>query len=309
VKGDRKSTTWRVALVTAAVAIATVGTVASPAAADTGVIPQSDALPWTDPAHQSPLEQLMNRIASNIAQRPVRIYCDGENDWARLAADNGFDASAYNSWVIYRYSESSRTFSESSDVAHIRPEMCRLLWRYAMATEKPTKCATVIEQTKKVVTTIKVAKKVRTRVKVRGKWKVVTKTVRVPKKVTKQVTQEVPGPPEPCYTGIFIDPAAPPEYPDIAFALMELGRDAVYLLEFQVGRSIDTPWEVRARCLSMQLVPWIATQFGATLDDGRAIASYAYNVFYQSWQTYSFWSPDCAENGSLDVSPRDGVWP
>jgi hypothetical protein len=85
----------RVAAIASIAAIA-----AAPALADSPVLPQTDALPWTDPNHLSPLERLANQVASKIAERPVQVYCDGANDWARLAAEQGFDPNTFSSWVV-----------------------------------------------------------------------------------------------------------------------------------------------------------------------------------------------------------------
>jgi hypothetical protein len=294
----------RVAAIAAVVAVA-----AAPAFADTPALPQTDALPWTDANHLSPLEQLANQVASKIAQRPVRVYCDGANDWAHLAAEQGFDPATFSTWVVYWYYSDTRTISRDSDIAHLSTPICRDLWQFGMAAVKPTKCPTVIRQTKSVVSTIRVAKKVRARVKVKGKWKTLIKTIHVPKKVTHQVTQEVPGAPAPCYSGTSLAATAPRNYADYAWALMQLGRDSIYMHDFRVGVSIDGPFEVRSNCLGIEEIPEIAVQFGATPDDAHSIASYAYNVIYARWAGQPYWSADCRANGPLDTSPGDGIFP
>jgi hypothetical protein len=300
----------RFRLVGRVVAIASAAAIAAaPAFADSPVLPQTEALPWTDPNHLSPLEQLANRVASKIAQRPVRVYCDGANDWAQLAAQQGFDPNAFSTWVAYWYYGDTRTISRDSDIAHISPRVCRDLWRYGMAAVKPTKCPTVTRQTKTVVRTITVTRKVRGRVKVKGKWKTAIKTIRVPKKVTRQVTQDVPGAPAPCYSGTSLAAGTPADYPDYVWALMQLGRDSIYMHDFRVGVPADGPFDIRADCLGIEAIPDIAAQFGATADDAHSIASYAYNVFYASWRGQPFWSADCRENGRLDTSPGDGTFP
>ena len=294
----------RVAVIAVAVASA-----AASAFADTPALPQTDALPWTDSNHLSPLEQLANQVASKIAQRPVRVYCDGENDWARLAAEQGFDPNAVSTWVVYWYYSDTRTISRDSDIAHVSPRVCRDLWQFGMAAVKPTKCPTVTRQTKTVVTTIKVPKKVKTRVKVKGKWKIVTKTIRVSKQVTRQVTRDVAGPPAPCYSGASLAASARGNYADYVYALMQLGAASIYMHDFRVGVSIDGPFAIRGNCLGIEAIPEIAVQFGATSDDAHAIASYAYNVFYARWKGQPYWSADCRENGPLDISPGDGTFP
>jgi hypothetical protein len=297
-------------LVIRVAAIASVAAIAAaPALADAPVLPQTNALPWTDPNHLSPLEQLANQVASKIAQRPVRVYCDGENDWAHLAAEQGFDPNTFATWVSFWYYGDTRTISRNSDIAHISPRVCRDLWRYGMAAVKPTKCPTVTHRTKTVVTTIMVSKKVRAKVKVKGKWKTVIKSIRVPKKVKRQVTQDVPGAPAPCYSGASLAAGTPANYADYVYALMQLGRDSIYMHDFRIGVPIDGPFDIRANCLGIEAIPDIAVQFGATPDDAHSIASYAYNVFYASWRAQPYWSADCRENGRLDTSPGDGTFP
>jgi hypothetical protein len=257
----------------------------------------------------SPLEQLANQVASHIAQRPVRVYCDGDNDWATLAAKEGFDPNTLDTWVVYWYRSDSRTFAQNSDIAHMSPGICRSLWEYGKAPVKPTKCPTVVRQTSIVKTTIKVPKRVTRRVKVRGKWRVVKKIVLVPKTVIQQVTQRVDGPPAPCYTSAGLAQGTPAGYASYVWALFRLARDSIFMFDWRVGASIDGPWAARANCLGIQWLPWIAAQFGATADDGRSIARFEFDNVSTRWAGEPYWSADCRENGPLDLSPGDGVWP
>jgi hypothetical protein len=294
-------------LVVCAVAVAAV---AGFARADTGVLPDTEALPWTDPDHLSPLEQLANGIATTIAGRAVRVYCDGDNDWATLAANEGFDPEQFSSWVVYYYDPDDNTVYEDADIAHMPPRICRSLWTYGKAALKPTKCPTTVEQTKTVVTTIRVAKRVRVRVKVAGKWKYVIRTVRVPRKVTRRVTTEVDGPPAPCYEDGILNPGAPAEYFDDVRALFELGRDAALMGDLRQGVPDDPGvFEPHSTCAGLQKIPLIAQRFGATADDAQSIAQYADASIYARWAGSPFWSADCHENGPLDQTPGDGVWP
>ena len=50
------------------------------ARAETVTLPTGSGLPWSDPQHQGPLEQLAGRIARRIAGRPVTVRCEGDTD-------------------------------------------------------------------------------------------------------------------------------------------------------------------------------------------------------------------------------------
>ncbi len=140
-------------LIVACVAIAACAVcVPAVADADTPVLPTSDSLPWTDPAHHSPLEELATSVASRIAQRSVRVYCDGETDWEALGAAREFDPNGVAGLVDtpHYYYPATRTFVDSADIAHLSPEACQFLWQYGMASAKQTKCPTMLTQEKTV---------------------------------------------------------------------------------------------------------------------------------------------------------------
>ena len=279
-------------------------------ASDTAPLPNTDSLPWTNPNHLSPLEQLANGVGSTIAGRAVRLYCDGDNDWATLAANQGFDPDAFSSWVVYYYNPTDNSVFEDANIAHMPPRICRNLWNYGKAAQKPTTCPTVVEQTKTVTTTVRVAKRMRVRVKVGGKWKYVSRTVRVPKKVKKTITQEVDGPPAPCYDTGILKPSAPGEYFADVRSLFELAIDSAQMGDLRQGVPNDTAlFDRHSTCVGLQKLPYVAQRFGATADDGRSIAAFVDEMIYARWEGSSSWSADCRENGPLDLTPGDGVWP
>lgn len=308
------------------------------AGADAPVLPRSDSLPWTDPSHHSPLEDLATSIASKIAQRPVRVYCDGQTDWDALGAAREFDPNGVAGFVDppQYYYAATRTFADSADITHLSPGACRFLWQYGMASAKPTQCPVVLTQQRTVVRTVYVPKKVKVRVKlkekwvskrvrvkgkwvakrvkVKARWVTRTRTVRVPKRVSEQVSENVDGPPAPCYRDGTLAANAPSDYPRYVLALQVLAHESVHLLDDHSGASVDLPFEARAECYGMQWLPSVATSFGATPDDARAIAEYYYAVIYPTRQglangPYPYWSADCRQDGPLDLSPGDGVWP
>jgi hypothetical protein len=292
--------------------------------ADSVTVPPDAGLPWTDPAHRGPLEVLASQIASRIAGRPVTVQCLGDTDWAALGmtTELGF--------VPFRYYASSRLIAEDASVAYLAPRTCWYLQELAKAALKPTKCQppttvgeTVYESQYRLV---KARVQVTRRVRAKGKW--VTKKVWVTRPVWKQVrvpktvTREVPGEPTPCYLGdrLFATPMPQSywdEYQNYAQAVLTLAHESVHLALTRAGVSIDRYLPVSetwANCRGLQWMPWVAEQLGATPDDARAIARFAYDYIYPGYQGVSnngspYWSPDCRQDGPLDLTAGDGVWP
>jgi hypothetical protein len=309
----------RVIGVTAFSAVALALAVIAPTAlADDAVLPQSDSLPWTDPGHESPLEVLDSQIASEIARRPVRSYCNGDNDWNALGASREFDPGGVGGFVdAGYYYTATRTLVESAMNEQLSPRACWYLWQYAMAPLKPTKCQTFTTQIATNYRTVaykaKVRQRVKVRVKVKGKsvtrYRWVTRTVTKTKQVPTTTTQQVEGPAAPCYGSTATPTVGWDEYNNYAFALLVLAHESVHLLDLTAGASVDQPFEARAQCIGIQLIPSVATRLGATADDARSIAQYALDRIYPRYEGTPYWSADCRQGGPLDLSPTDGIWP
>jgi hypothetical protein len=212
------------------------------------------------------------------------------------------------------YYPSTRTFYDGADITHLSPRTCEYLWHYAVATAKQAKCPTVTTQVRSFAPSTS-ARRSEVSVKVKGKWVTKTKHVRVPKKVTEQVTESVPGPPAPCYANGALASSAPSDYANYVFALQVLTHESIHLYDFRSGGTIDQPFEIRAECQGMQWLTRVATSLGTTADDAQAIANYYYyTVIYPTRKAlangpYPYWSADCHQDGPLDLSPGDGVWP
>jgi hypothetical protein len=96
-----------------------------------------------------------------------------------------------------------------------------------------------------------------------------------------------------------------------------LAHESIHLLQDVPGVSVAAVLptsETDANCYGLQWVPCVAQQFGATPDDALAIAKYAYDVLYPRYQGIThngspYWSADCHQDGPLDLTPGDGVWP
>jgi len=306
-------------LVCALLAGALAAVAASSARADTPVLPDDGSLPWTDPAHASPLEQFLTGLASEVAERQVRVYCNGETDWNSLGSQREFDPNGVGGFVDVRVYWSGEIV-EDSNIAHLSPLACWHLWTFGKASLKPTKCQTTETVTETVYrieryqTTVRV--KVKKRVRVKGKW--VTKTVWTTKKVwrTRQVpvtlTKQVPGPPAPCYG---TQGASPPAegwdaYDRYALSFLVFAHESIHLFYDRAGYTyLGARGETLANCYGMQLAPWVAWKLGASEDDARAIGRYIWDRIYANYQGTEYWSADCRADGPLDLSPGDGVWP
>lgn len=313
-----------------AAVLAVVLAVATDARADTGVIPDTPDLPWTDPNHFSPLEVLSSQIASQIAGREVRVYCNGQNDWEILRAQRSIPENVWGYVVVPYYYVVSRTWVSSAPDTKLAPIACQYLWNFAKATSKPTKCdASTTTPTSRFVTVRykqRVAVKIIRRVKVNGAY--VKRRVTVYRNVwrTRQeqrtTTATVQLGRVPCYA-----PAAPgttvtaavggvSEFRNFVMALATFAHESIHLFDLTAGKSIDAvattqAAESRAECFGMQNIGRVAVALGDTPDDAAALAKYYATAMYPRRQTSDpdYWSPDCVPDGRLDLTPGDGIWP
>jgi hypothetical protein len=284
------------------------GLMAPSALADNAVIPNDPSLPWTDAAHQSPLENVLSQIASRIAGRTVRARCEGETDWAALVplADPGV-ASGFVDPRGLHYYPATRTLADSAQLEQFSPRACWYLWQFAMATTKPTKCPTTVDQTQTRYRTVRYPVKVKVRVHGKVRIKTVWRTRQEPYWVTVQV----PGPLQPCDQVVGSDLTT---YKLYARALQTVAHESIHLFDLTAGHSIDVPFEIRAECLGMQFLSSVATQLGDSPDDAAHLAQYYWQNLYPLEQGiifngFAYWSPDCVSGGAFDLTPTDGIWP
>lgn len=314
------------------------------AAADTGVLPPGLPLPWTDPNHQSSLEQLISQIASHITGRPVSVRCEGQNDWDILTQQRGIPAAETGGYVDGPlYWVSTRTFAGSADLAQLSPTVCLNLQNFAEATSKPTKCSATQARTTTVYKTVRL--KVRVRVYAGRNWRrhggheFVTRLAWRSHRVAKTITSTVTEPPAPCFVGTPITQGTsiPGEcrssscfavltnepqsywtaYDRYAQAIVTLAHESIHMQQLVDGASVDAVLptsETDAECYGIQWAPYVAEQLGATPDDGQAIAKWSFDIDYPALQGVThnnspYWSADCHQDGPLDLTPGDGVWP
>ena len=279
------------------------------AEAEQAVLPTSSPLPWSDPAHNSPLEQYASRFATDVAERPARVHCHSEAEWAA----RGFPSGALG-LVGYSYNPYTGIIVATDDIAHLREAVCGWLQLFATQGQKATRCATTETVERTVWDTVRVKKKVWYWQKVNvkgGKTKRVRKSkyIWVTKQVPRTVGEQVPGPRVPCYGSA--EPM-PSDYRNYALALEVLAHESIHLFDERVGYHVQTQHsaESRAECYGMQLLPLLAQSFGADEDDARAIGKYYWDVEYPKWGTGSpYWRADCQPNSALDITPNDGFWP
>jgi len=294
---------------------------ASSAYADTSVIPDTPDLPWTNPSHESPLELLASRIASEIAQRPVRVYCDSQTEWD--AGKQQLSAWGYVPWP--RWSPSLVNWVDSSTQVHLAPIACEHLWRYAKATTKPTKCSAsrTVTTTRKVTVRYRatVPVTVTRRVKVGGIW--VKKRVTVKKVVwktrtdvrTQTSTTELD--PVPCYRPAVgqdvLVRSGDPAYRDYIGAVQALAHEAFHLVDLTAGKPAiiaSSVLESRAECFGFQRIARVASELGAAEDDAASMALYYVESVYSLRQSSSpYWSAECRPGGALDLDPETPSWP
>ena len=215
------------------------------ARADTVTLPPGSGLPWTEPRHQSPLEQLAGRIATRIAGRPVTIRCEGDTDWLQLTTERGVDPAAELGYVgVDVFSRGGRITSVvPASFAELSTGTCAALEAFALADPKPTTCQPPVTVTSRVLR----PKRVATRVKVDrgsdpkrpGKRRTVTRTVWKTVQVPTAVSSQGPGPAVPCYVNglsssaprfaVELSKASLRAYEDTTEAILTLAHEAVHL--------------------------------------------------------------------------------
>jgi hypothetical protein len=271
---------------------------------------------------------VVSAIASGIdGGRPVRVDCNDETAWAAIAAQSNFEPTLLGVVPYAKLAPGTRLFAVDAANVYLSPDTCQRLNVFAAAAAKPTKCPTTITVLRMVDQTERYRKKLRYRAKVRVRvqGRLVTQTVWKRKLVwrtrvvSRAVATDEPGPTAPCYNaragswrGTGWD-----SYWRTVRAIQVLAHESTHLTQSLAGRSIDAMLptsETQAECYGMQSFTRVATQLGDTPDDAQALARFYYDKVYplMGGETHNgspYWSADCRENGPLDLSPNDGIWP
>lgn len=287
----------RFGIVLAAIALAGLAATAS-ARADFAVIPAGAAQPGSDPAHASPLEALLSKLATTIAGRDdVAVRCYSLIGWQNAIA--GFDVPGEIGGFVYTPSTAlDGTYAADATVAHLSPYVCSALQEFATATAKPTKCPTV-HPVQKTVTRLVIVKK-----RINGKL-----SARKVKR-TRTITVQELGTPAPCEPDVGTPLGDANER--YVYALLAFAHESTHLRQDTVGSEslASADAEGQANCTGLQWVPWVAQQLGDTADDGQTLASWYFNRFFGTQYFPAEYVPaDCHADGPLDLTPGDGVWP
>jgi hypothetical protein len=239
----------------------------------------------------SPLEQIAGSIASAIAGHPVAVRCENDTDWAVLAGSHRFLPQQVLGFVAF-------SGSVPAGFTELSPDVCRSLQAFASATTKPTKCATAKSELVTKLTTVR--EKIVKRAK--GKTVVTWHTRTVPQTTLVNVLQ----PAGACFlAGRQLKDDGP--FWDNFFSTIEALQTLVHESIHLKGDDV----EAEAECYGMQSLAYAAQQLGDTADDAAAIASYYVTRLYPSRQSQSpqYWSAECKQDGALDLTPHDGLWP
>jgi hypothetical protein len=287
----------RLVVVVTVVALAGLAATAS-ARADFAVIPAGAAQPGSDPAHATPLETLLSKLATTIAGRDdVAVRCYSLSGWQNAIA--GFDAPGEIGGFVYTPATGlDGTFAADALVAHLSPYVCDALEEFASAVAKPTKCPTVHPVAKTVTRLVTVKKRV--------KGKLVARKV----KRTRTITVQELGTPAPCEPDVGTSLGTANER--YTYALLAFAHESTHLRQDTIGSAplSEADAEGQANCTGLQWVPWVAQQLGDTADDGQTLATWYFNRFFGTQYFPAEYVPsDCHADGPLDLTPGDGVWP
>jgi len=306
------------------------GLMATTAQADTTPILAGAPAPWSDPSHQTPLEQLAGSIASTLVGRPVTVHCEDAATWTALGTSPGESGFVRGT----SYDLDSNLFVESATTIELSPDACLALQAFVQAPVKPTKCAATT-QVKRTVTRSHYVW--RTRI-VHGKKERVR--VKVPYTVT--VKHSVVASLAPCFLGTpvsqpsfdpslcqgdlcYVVTANEPQsfwdaYDTSAQAILALAHEAVHVEQDTMGAPVPAASlvEAQAECSGMQTMASVAVALGDTPDDAQALAAYSYDIDYPgkaaSADPYSlahpYWSAECKPGGALDIrATASALWP
>jgi len=236
-------------VLSAAIVLATLFPLAAGALGDTQPVPPSAAAPWSDPGHQSPLEVLASRIASQVTGKPVAIHCESDDDWNAVVTQAGGDPAGESGFVATQWNGATGQLMSLSSVAELSQGICGPLQEFASASMTPTKC---------MVRHVALLEGTRRR----------TKAVKQP------VSAIVP-----CYLGggrraAAMSPAYWSAYNAYSIGILTLAHESIHL-GGAVGGTLsnglrvgDPQAEAKGDCFGMQWMPYVAQQLGDTPDDG-----------------------------------------
>lgn len=219
-------------------------------------------------------------IATEIAERPVQVHCNGAEEWSVLAAEIGFEAT--NVWGYVTFTQTVSGWAPG-DEAQLSDAACRYadaFWRDGSVSKPARTCriGTKLET--------RVQHRVRS-VRVRTRTGLVTRRQRVPVRVRVQVP----------LVGLC------PEYVEgRLFALQTIAHESVHLSGVED--------EAVAECYGMQMLAWVAWKLGAPDALAREMATDYWREYYLAERPGTpYFDEGCRDGGVLDLAPDRAGWP
>jgi hypothetical protein len=235
--------------------------------------------PWASgPDVESPLEVAAARAISDlIVLRPVQVRCHSEQEWEAANAALGWDASRVAGFALI-----------GGTVAELSPDTCLHLdgfWNHGAAEKRCRSTFTVFAPPAPAHVRTKV------RVRVNGRLRTRISTV----KVLRDATEFVP-----VREQRFVRCA---EFPQRMHAMQTLAHEAFHLAGI-LG-------EAEADCYAMQSLGVVGIWLGADPTFAAEMLGWMWSWYESHWVTRpsEYFSPDCHEDGALDLTPGDGRWP
>lgn len=270
-----------------AAALLCAGVVASSAAASERELPWSGGQAVVS-AFEAHAAQWVNATAG---RGDLQVICNGNTDWAALAAQGGFDPNLVWGYVMMRFEPRTLRW-EPLPYTHVSEAGCLYADRFWAAPDKERtkRCqigSTPVYAERTTLRTKVVSRTVKKRV--RGKLR----TVRVRQRVKVPVTVTVRVGSEPVYDVC-------PDWRRTLFALQTIAHEAMHL------RGIDS--ESLAECHGMQYLGHLAVHLGATPAFARELARDFHATFYRP-ERGEYWHADCVDGGPLDLNPASSSWP
>lgn len=279
-----------------ALTIALFVALASPAAA------AERPLPWAGGQEVvSELEATLAAAAGEFTKKPASIYCQGNYDWATLAAQGRFDPANVWGYVPVKWSWASYSW-EPVGYSHFSEQACLYLDGLLAAADKHSQkecqagTRAIYEdrsRSRVVWKTRTVTKPVRVRVNGKLVWR--ERPVRTRVRTVEVTTVSVKVRDEPIF-------ATCADWTKKLWAYQTFSHETMHLY------GIDS--ERDAECYGMQALPWFMARLGVDSAFARDIATDVWNDIYLRRPANSAYvSGECRDGGRLDLVPGSTSWP
>jgi hypothetical protein len=238
--------------------------------------------PWSSgPGVESSLEAAAGKAISElIVKRPVQVRCHSEQEWAVANAALGWDPAGVAGFA-----------GVGGTVAELSPDTCFHLDEFWNGGAAQKRCQTIFTAFQTTTTKIPVKLRKKVRVKVKGTWRTRIRTVTVLREMKQEVRvadQRL---------------VQCEEFPQRTHAVQVLAHEAFHLAGI---------WdEAQTDCYAMQWIGPVGIRLGADPAFAAEMTDWMWSWYqsYQATKPSEYFSPDCREDGPLDLTPGDGRWP